>query len=332
MISGWAWAMANIRKRGIKWIAEVRVKGIGRTRSFNTKAAAQRWALDLEHQLGRNPKTSIAHSFKEAMERYACEVSPTRKGGRWEKLRLDKLACDPVADIMLTDLRHDDIQQWIGRQTISAGSINRELNIISAVLREARVQWKWMHDNPMQDVKRPKQPPHRERLISKDELSRLLGALGYDEDQPVITTRQEIAVTLLLALETAMRRGEIYALDWAHINLQRSFLTLMETKNGQRRDVALSPGALALLKKMKPQDKGKVFSRPQASADAIFRRAVQLAGIEDLHFHDSRHTAITNLARKLDVLDLARMVGHRDIRSLQIYYNATAEDIAARLA
>lgn len=50
-----------------------------------------------------------------------------------------------------------------------------------------------------------------------------------------------------------------------------------------------------------------------------------------LTFHDTRHEAITRLAKKLHVLDLARMVGHSDIRQLHTYYNETAADIAARI-
>ena len=49
--------------------------------------------------------------------------------------------------------------------------------------------------------------------------------------------------------------------------------------------------------------------------------------ITDLHFHDTRHEACTRLARKLEVLDLARMIGHKDLRSLMIYYNATASEL-----
>ena len=59
--------------------------------------------------------------------------------------------------------------------------------------------------------------------------------------------------------------------------------------------------------------------------------AVSLPSVADLHFHDARHEAITRLARKIDVLDLARMIGHRDPRSLMVYYNATATDIAGGL-
>lgn len=323
--------MATYRKRGGKWAAEVRVKGACRSKTFPTKLEAQRWAVDLEHQLGKHPGVAVSHSLREAMQRYAKEVSPTKKGVRWEVVRLEKLQRDEIADIMLSDLRRHDIQSWIDRQTISAGSINRELTLIAAVLREARVQWKWLAENPLLDVKRPKQPAPRDRLISDNEMERLLRALEYDEDLPIRTMRQEMAVAFLLALETAMRQGELWALDWSRVFLKRRFVTLPDTKNGMRRDVALSLRAVELLEKLKPEKTGAVFKCDQASAATIFRRAIEMAGIKNLTFHDSRHTAITRLARKLDVLDLARMVGHRDIRSLQIYYNASAEDIATRL-
>ena len=60
-------------------------------------------------------------------------------------------------------------------------------------------------------------------------------------------------------------------------------------------------------------------------------RCARNVGIVDLHFHDTRHQAITDLAKKLTVLELARMVGHSDLRSLMIYYNETAESLAEKL-
>jgi integrase len=323
--------MASFRKRGKKFVAEVRVKGAYRSKTFLTKAEAQRWALDIEQRLGRSPNIVAGHTLGEAMARFAREITPTHKSWRSEENRIKKISRDALADITLDALTPDDLQAWIARQTISDASINRDLNVIGSVLRVARVQWKWMSHSPMRDVVRPKQPPPRDRLISEAELERILLALEYDEKATIKTTRQKIAVALLLALETAMRQGEIWGLDWQHIHLKRRFLTLPETKNGTKRDVALSRRAVALLEKLSPASSGRVLLCNQASAGVIFRRCLQLAEIEGLTFHDSRHTAITNLARKIDVLDLARMVGHRDIRSLQAYYNATAEDIATRL-
>ncbi len=65
--------------------------------------------------------------------------------------------------------------------------------------------------------------------------------------------------------------------------------------------------------------------------DAPRRRVRDRAKVEGLTFHDSRLTAITRLSKRLDVLALARMVGHSDLRMLQVYYNETAEELAKRL-
>ena len=68
-----------------------------------------------------------------------------------------------------------------------------------------------------------------------------------------------------------------------------------------------------------------------AVASTLFRRARFAAGIHDLTFHDARHEAVSRLAQRLDVLDLARMIGHRDVRSLMVYYNPSAEELADKL-
>jgi integrase len=146
----------------------------------------------------------------------------------------------------------------------------------------------------------------------------------------VTEIRHVIAVAFLFALETAMRQGEIWKLAWKDVHLDKRFVRLHETKNGSKRDVPLSKEAVRLLNLL-DNKKRTVFDSNQASSGTIFRRCLALAGIEGLTFHDTRHEALTRLARKLDVLDLARMVGHRDPRSLMIYYNATAEEIALRL-
>lgn len=93
----------------------------------------------------------------------------------------------------------------------------------------------------------------------------------------------------------------------------------------------LSSKAITLLQALEPKAAGKVFAVRQQSGVVYFRKAVKIAGIDNLTFHDTRHEALTRLARKLNVLDLASMVGHRDPRSLMIYYNPTPTEIAERL-
>jgi len=74
-----------------------------------------------------------------------------------------------------------------------------------------------------------------------------------------------------------------------------------------------------------------VFNLKTTTVDVLFRKIRDRAEINNLHFHDTRHEAITRLARKLEVLDLARIVGHKDLKQLMAYYNARPEEIASRL-
>ena len=139
---------------------------------------------------------------------------------------------------------------------------------------------------------------------------------------------REVGVMFLLALETAMRLSEMTGLTWERVHPKH--VVLGDTKNDDKRDVPLSSRARELLAN-RGEDEDEVFKVSAASASALFRKAVKRTSIQNLRFHDSRHEGITRLARKLNVLDLARMIGHRDTRSLMIYYNPRPEEIADRL-
>ena len=110
-----------------------------------------------------------------------------------------------------------------------------------------------------------------------------------------------------------------------------------KTRSAARR-VPLSPYARDLLavlssgqSALSGPDSASVFALSTRQIDALFRKARARCGIEDLHWHDARATAITRLARRLDILDLARMIGHANLGELRTYYRERAEDIAARL-
>lgn len=129
------------------------------------------------------------------------------------------------------------------------------------------------------------------------------------------------------ALETAMRAGEIARLR--HEDITGRVARLHHTKNGHPRDVPLSQAALALIEALQPLD--PVFGLEPRQIDVLFRKIRDKAGVVGLTFHDSRAYAITHLSKKLDVLELARMVGHKNIAQLMTYYRATADDLASRL-
>ena len=326
--------MATIVKVGNRHKAVVRIKGHPTaSKTTDTRLAAIRWAEEKEHELKTKVSGQILRgkTLKDAFERYSKEISPRRVGYRWEVVRLKKLERLPMASVMLTALTTEHLQAWIDASPLAPGSIRREFTQVRSVLNVCRKRWKWMDHEPAKDVELPAAPPSRDRRILDDEVEAVLKALGYTPDAKARGCAWELGQAFLLALETAMRRGEIWSMDWSSVSLERRVVTLPKTKNGDRRNVPLSLAAVEILKRMGEKEKGPVFQTKKDSAEVIWRLKLKKAGIKDLHFHDSRHEACTRLAKKLSVLDLARMIGHRDLNSLMIYYNATAEEIAQQL-
>ena len=319
--------MASIVKHGKGYRALVARKGIRRTKVFATRTEAKDWASRQEYLILNADKVAAEGTFGELLDRYAREVSPSKRGARWEVLRLAKIGRDKIAKVRLGDLSSTDFSDWRERRLreVKPGTVVREMQLMASVLNEARKEWGLIGSNPMGDVRRPPKPPSRDRLPTEAELERLAHSAG--DDLSTATARAFHA--FLFALETAMRAGEIVGLTWANVDIESRVAHLPKTKNGHARDVPLSSEAVRLLRALPEAD--PVFALNSQQLDALWRKVRDRAGVEGLTFHDSRHGGITRLARKLDVLALARMVGHRDIRMLSVYYNETAAEMAKRL-
>ena len=329
--------MASITKQKTGWRVQISVKGTRDSGTFATKGEAQAWAVEREAQMRRMADTGINtdKTCQDAFDRYLQEVSTHKRGERWERIRLGaiaqhKLGAVTLGEIKLSDVTPDLLGKWRDERlkTVAGATVNRELNLLSHIFTTARRDWKWIAASPTADVRRPKGAPPRDRRISDDEIERLCFALDYSGS--VQTKSQAVAVAFLFAIETAMRAGEICGLTWADISGRVAHLPM--TKNGSKRDVPLSARAVSLLEQLPagaPTD--SCFGITTASLDALYRKAKGRAQIEGLTFHDTRHEAITRLAKKLNVLELARMVGHKDLRMLQIYYNESADNIARKL-
>lgn len=324
--------MASIQKRGSKWFVQVFMQGVRKSASFPTKSQANAWATHTESEiLAGKHKEKSNKTLLEALDRYASEVSPTKRGVRWELIRLNAWKRLPFINYKLDDITTPRLAEWRDERlkTVQPSTVNREMNLLSSVFEQARREWQWIDTNPTRDVRRPPQPKHRERIFSDHERDRITEALGYQNIQSIQTKQQIIATAFLFALETAMRREEITGLEWRRVDLKRRFIMLPKTKNGDARQVPLSTKAGELLQKM--QHLESPFPVDKDVLSTLFRRACIEANIKDAKFHDARATALTRLAGKLSVLELARMVGHRDPRSLMIYYRETAESLASKL-
>lgn len=312
------------------WRAQVARNGVRRSKSFPTKSAAQQWAAATEAELmagkrGGYPRKTVA----QALQRYGEEVSPGKPGGRWELLRLAAFAREPWAARWLVDLSADDLGRWRDLRLlgVSGESVRRDFALLSAVFSAAKREWGWMGDNPVSLVRKPPPGRPRDRLPTWRELRLICRSCGYVTGTAPATKTAQVAYVLLISLRTAMRRGEILALREADVDLARRVARLHVTKNGDARDVPLSARAARLLRPLLP---GMLDIAP-GSLDALWRKVCARCGVEGLHLHDARAAACTSMARRVDVLTLARITGHRDIKMLLRYYRETPEQIAARL-
>lgn len=319
--------MGSVAKHLKGYRAQVARQGVRRSKVFPTKREALDWIAREEYLILNAAAVAAQGTFGELLKRYSEERSPQKRGERWEVIRLEKIRRDTIATKTLRDLSAKDFSDWRDRRSKEVGpaSVLREMQLLSSVLNVAVKDWEALPANPIKGVSRPTKPLPRDRLPTQAEIDRMHHSAG--EDLAHATARAFHA--FLFALETAMRAGEICGLRQADVDATRRVARLRLTKNGRPRDVPLSSEALRLLAMLPPAD--PVFGLSVAQIDVLFRKSRDKAAVDGLNFHDSRHAAITRLSRKLDVLSLARMVGHTDLKMLMVYYNETAEDMAKRL-
>ncbi|MBU9146307.1 site-specific integrase [Burkholderia multivorans] len=272
--------MATITKRGpYQWRAQVRRHGYpAQSKTFNTKAEAEAWAKMIESEMARGVWVSRseaeATTLYEALRRYQEEVSTGKKGAVQESSVLKvcmgiTLAKRPLASIRSVDLARlrDD---WM--KEYKPATVLRRLAVLSHVFSVARKEWGMESlSNPVELLRKP-QPnnartrrlvehrPHHTDTVEHD-VSDDRGAQDGELDRVVAASASALLPSIVwLAVETAMRRGEIVSLRWEHVDLKRRVAHLPATKNGTARDVPLSTRAVAVLQALndKCDSAGKV--------------------------------------------------------------------------
>ncbi|MEP2474740.1 MAG: site-specific integrase [Paracoccaceae bacterium] len=320
--------LASIKKTKVgTYRAFVARQGKRKSKIFPTKREATDWANRQEFLILNDEVVQAGVPFGDMLDRYAREVSSAKRGARWEIIRIAKLRKHPIAEIRMGKLTQRDFAEWRDERLkeVAPASVNREMVLMSGALTHARKEWNMIKVNPMTDVAKPKKSPPRKRRPSSDEIERMQFVAGSDLTK--ITAR--VFHCFLFAIETAMRAGEIARLTRDDIDVEKRVAHLSHTKNGEERDVSLSRRAVELIEALPELD--PLFGLSVRQMDALFRKIKGKANVEGLTFHDSRHEAITRLSTKLDVLALARMVGHKNINMLMVYYDETAEELAKRL-
>jgi len=321
------------------WRAQIAKKGHPReSKTFATKTAARTWATSREAEIdGTRRGAVVRKTVADALDRYALEVSPTKKGARLELLRLAAFKREKWAQKWLKDIDAPDFSAWRDErlQAVTKGSVQRDFNLIKAVMNRARKEWRWLTHDPMLGVVMPGDNEPRTRRVLPSEVRKMCRALGYAGGNRIDTKMQELAFAFLVGLHTAMRQGEILRLTAEDIDLARRTIHIAEQKNGKKQDIPITkPAARLLAKRLEAVKEGALFTITSASADALWRKCRERAGIEGLNFHDSRAECLTRLAsvRRVDVMTLVRISRHSDITILiESYYREGGASIAQRL-
>jgi integrase len=207
-------------------------------------------------------------------------------------------------------------------KVVSAGTVLRELGVLSRVLSACRQEWGIEVRNSVTEIQKPKAPRGRDRRLRQGEIDLILAVL-----QP---TMQAV---VRFAIETAMRRGEIAAMKFEDVDRAHRTLLIPATKTGVPRTIPLSCGAFQIIEGMGDKDaRGPVFGMTATTISQAFRRACRRAGLEDLHLHDLRHEATSRLFEKgLAVMEVALVTGHADVRMLARYTHLRAGDLVCKL-
>lgn len=204
----------------------------------------------------------------------------------------------------------------------SPATVNRELTILSRVLALA-VDAGHISDNPMRRVRKFREDNARVRFLDTDEEARLMKQLEGKEP---------LRSVIVFALNTGLRRGEIFNLRWSEVDWARSMVRVINTKTDKPRIVPLNEATHAVLLAQAAKSNSEIVFTSTRTGGRIknlrngFGKACEDAEVFNFHFHDLRHTFASRLAdASVDAFTIAELMGHSSLEMTKRYTHATDE-------
>ena len=322
--------MATFRKRGDRWQVQVRRYGhLPLSRSFKLRSDAEAWARQVESEMERgiylDRSAAETTLLEEALERYGREVSPTKACHKTDLSRIKHLSRH-LGKISLARLDSSHLAKYrdMRLSCVSGQSVRAELMLLNRILVRAQQEWRITLPRGIPSVRKPSMPEGRKRRLEAGEYEKLMSAL---KGSPPV----RVAVTL--AIETAMRRGELARMRWEDINWATRIVHIPITKTGRSRSVPLSISALSALRSLPRRTDGQVLGLRPDSLTQAYERACRRSGLQNLRFHDLRHEATSRLfERGLNTLEVSTITGHQTLQMLQRYTHLRPEQLVHRLA
>ena len=332
--------MASVRKHGDKWQARVQRKDQPSVaKSFSSKSDALKWARSVESQLdlGVLASKQMMPRLMPTVDRYVAEVTPTKKGESQERYRANQFRKTKLADMAIDKITGEVVAQYRDARLteVSQNTVRLELAFLSVVFEQCRKEWGFAVPNPVKQIRMPKPGKPRHRRLEAGEEEALLLACRE-------SGAHYLQTFVILAIETAMRFGELAGVTWANVNFEKRTIYLPDTKNGSPRTVPLSKRALSAIQTQPRSIGGRLFSAKTGSIRSAFLIALTKAQrtkpeskefLRGLRFHDLRHEAVTRLFEKgLNPFEVGMVSGHKTLSMLQRYTHLRSEELVDKLA
>lgn len=318
--------MAYIRQYKGKWRAEVQKHGHRITQMCDTKREAQAWALKKESELD-SLAASGGKTFGAAVAHYQATVSTEKADPEWERRRLESFEAFFGAKTAISKIDSERIGQWrdhrlqgdpdAGVNGVSGSTVQREANLLRHLFTLATDEWRWITRNPFKGVRLPKENAPRQTVWTWLLILRVLRA-----DRTGKTAEMQRAFRI--ALHTGLRLQEVLLGSY---DARRRVIVLPKSKG-----LGAIPVEVPVTRRAARILTSEPFTVGANEGSTLFSRLCKELLIQGLTFHDARATSLTLLSRRMDVMTLARISRHKDLRTLMnTYYRETAEQIAARI-
>lgn len=359
--------MAYISQRGEYWRAEVRRRGYKPVyRSFDTKQQAQQWARRVESEMDSGAYVDRTEAerttLREALERYRREIVPEKRHPYQENRRIQRWIDNPLSHRTLANLRGADFAKYRDERRAAGraeNTIRLELQLVSHLFEIARKEWGLESlPNPLKNIRKPSGSRARDRRLNPGEFEALRAQLAASNNAWA-------APAFELAIETSLRQGTLFSLQWGWIDLRSRLITFpAEARGSDNKGVPsvlpLSSRAVTVLRHLAalaeapirledPRSnfgpvnvapsglKGPVFQTTANAVLCVWKRSLQkasksLPNIKELRWHDLRHEAASRLFEKgLHPMEVASITGHKSMQMLKRYTHLRPESLLERL-
>lgn len=328
---------------------KVKYKPISDKRTARSAIEEMRRELDLHGQetliADKMTFSELAKLYEEAKMSPAVFENGIKISGRRSKINwlvnslVDYFGSKQVRSIKPRDLetfknfKSSGITRRGGKRKIA--SVNRELEVLRAMLNFA-LQNEWIIKNPFtltKGVISKAAEAERDRILSFDEETRLLAVC--------VGKRAHLKPMLICALDTAMRRGEIFKMKWQDVSFSKNeiYIPQTNTKTEEARTVGMTPRLREELQRLwgvSPQDKNQIVFGITDTIKTAWKTACRLANVQNFRFHDCRHTATTRMiAAGSPHTEVMKITGHSQLKTFLRYLNITSEtasNVASRLS